>query len=85
MKKKSSLRFHRLFQAWGVMEARAGQLEAARELFQQGVWSAPPRDRNVALLFQVSENTVPNPQVQWELSSVGNSIKIVIVIVIDDM
>ncbi len=39
-------------QAWGVMEARAGNLDAARELFQQGVWSAPPRDRDVSLIFQ---------------------------------
>lgn len=40
-------------QAWGVLEARQGNFEAARQLFQQGVWSAPPRDRDVSLIFQV--------------------------------
>jgi len=28
-------------------------LRAARELFQQGIWAAPPRDKSVCLVFQV--------------------------------
>lgn len=40
-------------QAWGVLEHRAGNLDRARELFQQGVW-AQPRGRDVATVWQVS-------------------------------
>lgn len=38
-------------QAWGVLEHRAGNLDRARDLFQQGVW-AQPKDRDVALVWQ---------------------------------
>jgi Tfp pilus assembly protein PilF len=38
-------------QAWGVLEYRAGCLEKARELFQQGVW-ADPSSTDVARVFQ---------------------------------
>lgn len=41
-----------LWQAWGCMEFREGNLNEARELFQQGIWAAPPRARDVCLLFQ---------------------------------
>ena len=39
-------------QAWGMLEARAGNLARARELFQQGVW-AQPASRNVSRVWQV--------------------------------
>ena len=39
-------------QAWGVLEYRAGNLERARELFQQGVW-AQPKGRDICLIWQV--------------------------------
>jgi hypothetical protein len=39
-------------QAWGVLEHRAGNLNRARELFQQGVW-AQPKGKDVALVWQV--------------------------------
>ena len=39
-------------QAWGVLEHRAGNLERARELFQQGVW-AQPKGRDVCTVWQV--------------------------------
>jgi hypothetical protein len=38
-------------QAWGVLEARAGDLPRARELFQQGVWSQPG-NRSVSRVWQ---------------------------------
>lgn len=41
-----------VWQAWGCMELRAGELDAARELFQQGIWAAPPRAKDAALVFQ---------------------------------
>lgn len=37
-------------QAWGVMELQAGDLEAARRLFQEGVW-ADPGNRDVVYIF----------------------------------
>ena len=40
-------------QTWGVLEARAGKLARARELFQQGVW-AQPGNRNVSRVWQVA-------------------------------
>ena len=27
-------------------------MDVARDLFQQGIWAAPPRDKNVCMLFQ---------------------------------
>ena len=42
-----------VWQAWGCLEYRQGQYDTARELFQQGIWSAPPRDPSVSLVFQV--------------------------------
>ena len=41
-----------VLQAWGVLEYRAGNLDRARELFQQGVW-AQPKGRDVCLVWQV--------------------------------
>lgn len=41
-----------VWQAWGCMEFRAGNMDVARDLFQQGIWAAPPRDKNVCMLFQ---------------------------------
>ena len=40
-------------QTWGVLEARAGSLARARELFQQGVW-AQPGSCNVSRVWQVA-------------------------------
>ena len=40
-------------QTWGVLEARAGNLARARELFQQGVW-AQPGNCNVSRVWQVA-------------------------------
>lgn len=56
-------------QAWGVLEYRAGCLERARELFQQGVW-ADPGSAGVALVFQawgVLEQAAGNMQLAREL------------------
>lgn len=39
-------------QAWGVLEHREGNLDRAREMFQQGVW-AQPKGRDVATVWQV--------------------------------
>ena len=49
-----------LAQAWGVLEYRAGNLERARELFQQGVW-AQPKGRDVCLVWQVRSTPPPKP------------------------
>ena len=40
-----------LAQAWGLLESECGNLDKARELFQQGVW-AEPGSRDVAKVFQ---------------------------------
>jgi len=59
-----------VWQAWGCMEQRAGDVDAARELFQQGIWAAPPRARDVSLIFQawaVLERDVGNPKLAREL------------------
>lgn len=40
------------WQAWGVMEFRRGNVNRARELFQEGVW-ADPDSRDVAYVWQV--------------------------------
>ena len=40
-------------QAYGCMEFRQGNLDKARELFQQGVW-ADPSSRGVTAVWQVS-------------------------------
>ena len=41
-----------VWQAWGCLEYRAGEYDKARELFQQGIWAAPPRAPAVSLVFQ---------------------------------
>ena len=41
-----------LWQAWGVLEFRQGDLERARQLFQEGVW-ADPGNKDVVVVFQV--------------------------------
>jgi hypothetical protein len=46
-------------QAWGVLEARAGDLPRARELFQQGVWSQPG-NCSVSRVWQARRRPYPN-------------------------
>ena len=41
-----------------MLEHRAGNLDRARELFQQGVW-AQPRGRDVATVWQVRPSLLP--------------------------
>jgi len=45
-------------QAWGVMEFRRGNVERARELFQEGVW-ADSSSRDVAYVWQVGLMRLP--------------------------
>jgi tetratricopeptide (TPR) repeat protein len=59
-----------VWQAWGCMEQRDGNLDAARELFQQGIWAAPPRDRDTTLIFQawaILEREAGNAELAREL------------------
>ena len=42
-----------IWQAWGCLEFRQGAYDAAKELFQQGIWAAPPGIADVSLIFQV--------------------------------
>lgn len=39
-------------QAWGVLEHKEGNLNRAREMFQQAVW-AQPKGKDVATVWQV--------------------------------
>lgn len=58
-----------LLQAWGVFEFRDGNLDKARELFQQGVW-ADPSSTDVARVFQawaVLEQQAGNSSLAREL------------------
>ena len=48
-----------VWQAWGCMEYRQQQYDTARELFQQGIWAAPPRAPDVCLVFQASPFMMP--------------------------
>ncbi len=41
-----------IWQAWGVLEHREGNLARAREMFQQAVW-AQPKGKDVAIVWQV--------------------------------
>lgn len=41
-----------LYQAWGMMEWKEGNLDVARDLFQRGVW-ADPSNRDATRVFQV--------------------------------
>jgi tetratricopeptide (TPR) repeat protein len=41
-----------LYQAWGMLEWKDGNAEAARDLFQRGVW-ADPKNPNATRVFQV--------------------------------
>jgi hypothetical protein len=56
-------------QAWGVLEHRAGNLERARELFQQGVW-AQPGSKDVTYVWQawgLLEAEAGHPQLARQL------------------
>lgn len=44
-----------LWQAWGVLEWRQGNIEEARRLFQQGIW-ADPKSKDVCTVFQVTNS-----------------------------
>ena len=46
-----------LYQAWGMMEWKGGNLDIARDLFQRGVW-ADPSNRDATRVFQVSPHSV---------------------------
>ena len=41
-----------LWQAYGVLEWRQGNLDEARDIFQKGIW-ADPTSANVSTIFQV--------------------------------
>jgi hypothetical protein len=46
-----------LYQAWGMMEWKEGNLDVARDLFQRGVW-ADPVNRNATRVFQVRAHSL---------------------------
>lgn len=56
-------------QAWGLLEQKAGNLDRARELFQQGVW-AQPGSKDVTYVWQawgILEAEAGDPQLARQL------------------